>query len=309
MSSEPIDQDTYYVPEQSRLPLFASLGLFLTVFGAANWLNGDDKGPTILLWGGLMFACVLWTWFSTVIKEHRAGMNNAQLQRSYVWGMGWFIFSEFMFFAAFFGALWYVRNLALPWLSGEGAGAATNEFLWAGFEAQWPLMTTPDMVANGDAAAMRGPDQNMSFSTVDSIWSWLPFWNTVILLTSSVTVHFAHSGLKNNNRKAFNRWLGLTVLLGIAFLILQVEEYLEAYNHMGLTLETGIYGSTFFMLTGFHGVHVTLGTFMLLVMFLRSVMKGHFSHDDSFGFEAASWYWHFVDVVWVGLFLFVYILG
>lgn len=306
MSSEPAtDQDNYYVPEQSRLPIFASLGLFLTVFGAANWINGKDIGPTIMFCGGLLFAFVLWTWFATVIKEHRAGMNNAQLQRSYVWGMGWFIFSEFMFFAAFFGALYYIRNLAIPWLS----SGPTEEFLWPGFEAVWPLMTTPDMAANGAAATMTGPEQNMSFGSIDSIWGWLPFWNTVILLTSSVTVHMAHTGLKNNNRKAFNGWLGLTVFLGICFLILQVEEYVEAYNHMGLTLETGVYGSTFFMLTGFHGAHVTLGTFMLLVMFLRSVLKGHFSHDDSFGFEAASWYWHFVDVVWVGLFLFVYIFG
>jgi cytochrome c oxidase subunit 3 len=170
-------------------------------------------------------------------------------------------------------------------------------------------MTTPDMVAHGDAAKVLGPEQSMSYSTVDNIFGWLPFWNTVILLTSSVTVHFAHTSLKNDNRKGFNAWLGLTVLLGIVFLILQVEEYYVAYTQMGLTLESGIYGTTFFMLTGFHGAHVTLGTFMLLVMWLRSVLKGHFKHDDCFGFESASWYWHFVDVVWVGLFLFVYILG
>ncbi len=307
------NEQSYYVPEQSRLPIFASLGLFLTVFGAGNWMNGSDIGPTIFYCGAFLFAAVLWTWFATVIKEHRAGMNNAQLQRSYVWGMGWFIFSEVMFFAAFFGALYYIRNMALPWLSGEGNNAMTNELLWPGFEAQWPLMTTPDMAVNGEAATVTGPEQNMSYSTLAEhgtpLWKWLPFVNTVLLLSSSVTVHMAHVGLKNNNRKAFNRWLGLSVVLGMAFLFFQVEEYLEAYQQMGLTLESGIYGTTFFMLTGFHGAHVTLGTFMLLVMFLRSVLKGHFSHDDCFGFEAASWYWHFVDVVWVGLFIFVYILG
>jgi cytochrome c oxidase subunit 3 len=170
-------------------------------------------------------------------------------------------------------------------------------------------MTTPDMAVNGDAAKVTGPEQSMSYGHVDSLWTWLPFWNTVILMTSSVTVHLAHNGLKDDNRKAFNFWLGLTVALGIIFLVLQVEEYIQAYTKMGLTLDTGIYGTTFFMLTGFHGAHVTLGTFMLLVMFLRSVRKGHFKHDDCFGFEAASWYWHFVDVVWVGLFIFVYILG
>ncbi|TQV70712.1 cytochrome c oxidase subunit 3 [Exilibacterium tricleocarpae] len=302
-------EGTYYVPEQSKLPILASLGLFLTVFGAASWLNGNDSGPTVFFCGGVLFAYVLWVWFSTVISENMAGLNDAQLKRSYVWGMGWFIFSEVMFFAAFFGALWYVRNLALPWLGGEGDGAATNEFLWKGFENTWPLMTTPDMAVNGDAARVTGPEQSMSFSQVDSIWTWLPFWNTVILLTSSVTVHFAHTALKNAKRSAFNSWLGLTVLLGIIFLVLQVWEYIHAYNDLGLTLQSGIYGTTFFMLTGFHGAHVTLGTFMLLVMFLRSVLKGHFKHDDCFGFESASWYWHFVDVVWVGLFIFIYILG
>ena len=302
-------EGTYYVPEQSKLPILASLGLFLTVFGAANWMNGNDSGPTVFFCGSILFAYVLWSWFSTVISENMAGLNDAQLKRSYVWGMGWFIFSEVMFFAAFFGALWYVRNLALPWLGGEGHGAATNEFLWKGFENTWPLMVTPDMAVNGESARVLGPEQNMSYSTVDSIWTWLPFWNTVVLLTSSVTVHFAHTALKNAKRSAFNFWLGLTVALGCLFLVLQVWEYIHAYNDLGLTLDSGIYGTTFFMLTGFHGAHVTLGTLMLLIMFLRSVMKGHFKHDDCFGFESASWYWHFVDVVWVGLFIFVYILG
>jgi cytochrome c oxidase subunit 3 len=122
-------------------------------------------------------------------------------------------------------------------------------------------------------------------------------------------VHFAHSAIKNDKRKAFNTWLGVTVLLGLIFLVLQAWEYHHAYNDLGLTLDSGIYGTTFFMLTGFHGAHVTLGTFMLLVMWLRSVLKGHFKPHDNFGFEAASWYWHFVDVVWVGLFIAVYIFG
>ena len=301
-------EGNYYVPEQSRLPIFASLGLFLTVYGAGNWMNGNDIGPTIFFFGALLFAFVLWTWFSTVIGENIRGMNSDQLKRSYVWGMGWFIFSEVMFFAAFFGALFYIRTLALPWLGGEGERGMANEILWQGFSADWPLMTTPDMAVNGDAAKFVGPDESMSFKHVESLWTWLPFWNTVILLSSSFTVHFAHTALKNANRKGFNLWLGITVLMGISFLFLQVEEYMEAYKHMGLTLHSGIYGTTFFMLTGFHGAHVTLGTFMLLVMLLRSVTKGHFKHDDCFGFEAASWYWHFVDVVWVFLFLFVYIL-
>lgn len=302
-------EGSYYVPEQSKLPIWASFGLFLTVFGAAHWMNGSSYGPWIFFAGGLAFAAVLWNWFSIVISENIAGKNSPQLKRSYVWGMGWFIFSEVMFFAAFFGALFYIRNFALPWLGGEGDTSSTNEFLWPGFAPEWPLMTTPDMAVNGENAVVKGPEQNMTFPGFAAMLGWLPLWNTVILLTSSVTVHFAHSAIKNNNRKAFNNWLGFTVLLGFIFLVLQAWEYHHAYNDLGLTLESGVYGTTFFMLTGFHGAHVTMGTIMLLVMWLRSVLKGHFKPHDNFGFEAASWYWHFVDVVWVGLFFAVYIFG
>jgi len=304
------EYETYYVPEQSKLPIFASLGLFLTVFGLANWLNDiaaekDGSGTTFFLLGLLVFCATLFVWFYQVIDENLKGLNSAQLKRSYVWGMGWFIFSEVMFFAAFFGALWYVRNIALADLS----SGPTGELLWNGFEREWPVMTTPDMAVNGESAQVLGPQQNMSNPGVGNWLSWLPFWNTVILLSSSFTVHFAHTALKNEKKKLFNIWLGVTVLLGIAFVILQAEEYIHAYQHLGLTLNSGVYGNTFFMLTGFHGLHVTLGTFMLLVQWLRSVTKGHFSHHNCFGFEASAWYWHFVDVVWVGLFLFVYILG
>lgn len=300
--------ETYYVPEQSRLPIWASFGLFLTVFGAAHWLSGNPKGPYIFMAGGLVFATVLWNWFAIVINENIAGMNSPQLKRSYVYGMGWFIFSEAMLFTVFFSALFYVRILAVPWLGAEGDGA-DNGLLWPGFSAEWPLLTTPDMAAHGDAASRIGPKESMSFPGWSSLLGWLPMWNTIILLTSSVTVHFAHSALKNKSRKGFNIWLGITVLLGAVFLVLQAEEYIHAYNELGLTLQAGIYGSTFFMLTGFHGAHVTIGTFMLFVMWMRSVIKGHFRPDDSFGFEAASWYWHFVDVVWVGLFFIVYVFG
>lgn len=299
-------EGTYYVPEQSKLPIFASIGLFLTVFGAAGWMNGGS--PTLFIVGFISLSVVLWSWFSIVIKENLMGLNDAQLKRSYVWAMGWFIFSEVMFFAAFFGALYYMRQIALPELGGDNT---TNQILWSGFENVWPLMVTPDMAANGANASVIGPEINMSVTTAESIWTWLPFWNTAALLTSSFTVHFAHTALKNNKKSGlwgFNFWLGFTVALGIIFLCLQAAEYIHVFDY-NLKIHNGAYGTTFFMLTGFHGLHVTMGTFMLLVMLLRSVLKGHFNHDDCFGFEAASWYWHFVDVVWVGLFIFVYILG
>lgn len=301
--------ETYYVPEQTKLPFFASIGLFLTVFGLGNVLNDiqASESTAVSTWmsliGFTLLSFILFQWFSTVIRENHAGLNSDQLKRSYVWGMAWFIFSEVMFFAAFFGALYYVRNFSVPWLGGLGDKGVTGEILWPEFEAAWPLINNPDsQIFTNPHEALNVHEWSVSFFS-----SFLPFWNTVILLTSSVTVHFAHTALKAGNRKGLINWLSLTVALGVLFLILQAMEYIEAYDHYGLTLDSGIYGSTFFLLTGFHGFHVTLGTFMLAVMLARA-LKGHFKPDDHFGFEAASWYWHFVDVVWVGLFIFVYLL-
>jgi cytochrome c oxidase subunit 3 len=315
--------EKYYVPEKSRLAICATIGLVLSIYGAASIMNdmtfGDPEQPTsswtIFLCGLFFFIATLFGWFRTAIKENLAGMNSAQLKKSYVLGMFWFIFSEVMFFLAFFGALFYVRNLVGPWLAGEGEAGRMNGLLWQGFQFSWPLMETPQEAVGGVASqpianngTFPGAETSLSVRDAHAWWAWLPLWNTIILLSSSVTVHIAHLGILNGDRKKFNLWLGITVALGALFLILQVLEYHEAYAEFGLTLKAGIYGSTFFMLTGFHGFHVFMGMTMLLIQWLRSVRGGHFTADDHFGFEASSWYWHFVDVVWVFLFLFVYIL-
>ena len=315
--------ETYYVPEKSKMAVMATIGLVLSIFGAASLMNdmtfgepGADSNSSLILYAGLfVFGATLFTWFRQAIRENIAGMNSAQLKKSYVLGMGWFIFSEVMFFAAFFGALFYVRNLVGPWLAGEGDGGRMNHLLWEGFQFSWPMMQTPQEAVGGASSQLLANNgtftsahKSMAFAEAHAWYAWLPLWNTIILLSSSVTVHIAHMGLLDNNRRKFNLCLGLTVLLGIVFLCLQAAEYYEAYAHFGLTLNSGIYGSTFFMLTGFHGFHVAMGTFMLGVQLYRSLRAGHFTADDHFGFEGSSWYWHFVDVVWVFLFLFVYIL-
>ena len=317
------EYESYYVPDKSKLAICATIGLVLSIFGAASIMNdmtfGDPDETTsswsIFLFGMFFFVATLFSWFRIAIKENLAGMNSAQLKKSYVLGMFWFIFSEVMFFFAFFGALFYVRVLVGPWLAGEGDAGRMNGLLWEGFEFSWPMMQTPQEAVGGAAAqpianngSFTSPETSMSFSEVGAWYMWLPLWNTIILLTSSLTCHIAHMGILDGNKKKFNLWLGITVLLGMIFLVVQFYEYYEAYAHFGLTLNAGIYGSTFFMLTGFHGFHVFMGMTMLLIQFLRSVRGGHFTADDHFGFEASSWYWHFVDVVWVFLFLFVYIL-
>ncbi len=291
------DTPRYYVPHSSAWPIVGSIALFLTAFGAGNFVQqSTDKvatatgsyGVFIFCAGLAMLAFLMIGWFGTVIRESLQGMVSGLLDRSYRQAMAWFILSEVMFFAAFFGALFYARIISVPWLAGQGTNLETHLHLWPDFADIWPLFMTPGGTATEAMAA----------------WG-LPFINTVILVTSSVTVTFAHWALKKNQRRPLQIWLGITVLLGATFLILQVIEYTEAYRELGLTLASGIYGSTFFMLTGFHGAHVTLGTIMLTVMWLRT-LKGHFTPDNHFAFEAASWYWHFVDVVWLFLFTFVY---
>ena len=306
MTAKTDTHQKYYVPEESRIPIVFAFAALLAGFGAANAVAG--YGTTMLYVGLVAVIFTLAFWWSTVTKESQAGLDTPQLNNAYVYGMAWFIFSEVMFFFAFFGALFYIRSFAVPWLGGEGAKGIAGELLWPEFEATWPPMITPEQSLLGENAAVKGPDENMYLHSLRDIGSWLPLWNTVVLLSSSGTVHIAHMALKENSRKRFNFWLGVTVTLAFIFVILQAVEYYEAYSHLGLTLDSGVYGTTFFMLTGFHGMHVLIGGIFLLTQLVRSSGYKHFSDKEHFGFEAASWYWHFVDVVWVCLFLFVYIL-
>jgi cytochrome c oxidase subunit III len=286
------DLKQYYIPHQSPWPIVGSMALFTIMLGAIAYLNDWTDG-LVFLPGALLFALMFFGWFSVVIDENQHGVYNLQVDRSFRMGMMWFIFSEVMFFGAFFGALFYARVLAVPWLGGEGVKVFTNYILWPHFEAGWPT--------NGPGHV--GGLANGSFSPMPAIP--IPAINTAILLTSGVTVTIAHHALRANQRGRLALFLALTFLLGFTFVSLQVHEYGEAYGDMGLRLSTGIYGSTFFMLTGFHGLHVTIGAIMLLVIWLR-VLRGHFTPQRHFAFEAVAWYWHFVDVVWLGLFIFVY---
>jgi len=282
---------SYFIPEPSKWPLVGTIALLTTAIGAATSLHGG--APNIVMGVGfLLIIYLLFGWFSSVIDESMKGSYNEQVDRSFRLGMMWFIFSEVMFFAAFFGALFYARTFSVPWLGGSSNNLMTHELLWPAFEAIWPVLTNPDN------SAFTAPNQAMAPTG-------LPAINTAILLASSITVTWAHHALRSNNRTQLIIGLTTTVILGFIFLFLQAEEYIVAYREMGLTLASGIYGSTFFMLTGFHGFHVTMGATMLTVILIRCI-KGHFTADNHFAFEAVAWYWHFVDVVWLGLYIFVY---
>lgn len=291
-------EQSYYIPEPSRWPLIAVTGAFLTVFGVALWVNSVGAGPWLVLTGAVVIAYLFFGWFGDVIDESMSGKYGEQVDASFRQGMVWFIISELFFFVSFFGTLYYLRNIAVPNLGGEGH-LGTSNILWEGFKSSWPLVEQLPQQFNDSVTDKFVPAREAMGA------GGVPAINTAILLSSGVTITWAHWGLKKDNQKQLVLGLALTIALGILFLSLQAYEYGHAYKELQLTLKSGVYGSTFYMLTGFHGLHVTIGTIMLIVILLRS-MKGHFSSHNHFAFEAVAWYWHFVDVVWLALFIFVY---
>ncbi len=281
----------YYVPAPSHWPLVGSIGLTTTLVGAASWLHSDWYGVYIFIIGFGILSLMLFGWFGQVIYENGKGLYDLQVDKSFRWAMCWFIFSEVCFFGAFFGALFFTRYWSIPILGGL-MHPITHYTLWPTFKATWPVLLNPNnQIYTGAFVAM-------------DAWG-LAAINTLVLLTSGITVTWAHWALKFNKRKQLIIGLFCTVSLGLIFLFLQAHEYYDAYTQMNLTLDAGIYGTTFFMLTGFHGLHVTIGTIMLIVILMRCIY-GHFTPERHFAFEAVAWYWHFVDVVWLFLFVFVY---
>jgi cytochrome c oxidase subunit 3 len=280
----------YFVPEPSRHPVMASIGLFFLILGAGQWINGHEWGKYSLFFGLTWWLVVLYQWFSQSVSESESGLYGRKIDLSFRWSMSWFIFSEVMFFGAFFSALWWARAHSVPAL-----GSLENALLWPDFKAVWPSLSA------GATTSPAGTIQ--AFTTMTPFW--LPTINTALLLTSGVTLTIAHHALLANQRSKTIAFMWLTVILGVVFLIVQGYEYYHAYAEMNLTLASGVYGSTFFLLTGFHGFHVFIGMLMLLFITLR-LMKGHFNADKHFGFEGAAWYWHFVDVVWLGLYILIY---
>ena len=283
MSSQQAKAPYYFVPSPSRWPVLAGASLLLTMAGASAWVNGVSWGPYVNILGILCLLVVLYNWFGDTISESQGGLYNNRVDVSYRWSMSWFIFSEVMFFAGFFGALFYARSVSLPWLSD-----IDSKILWPDFNGIWG---------------------NTPAGTIEAFGKMTPFpiptINTALLLTSGVTLTIAHHALRAGHRAKTAFWLFLTIALGATFMGFQAYEYIHAYHELNLKLTSGIYGSTFFMLTGFHGFHVTMGAIMLSVVLVR-VLRGHFTPEHHFAFEGAAWYWHFVDVVWLGLYVVVY---
>ncbi len=284
MSAQHVNAPYYFVPGPSKWPLAAGISMLVVMLGASGWVNDAAWGPYANIIGLVGFLCILYKWFGDAIRESEGGLYSKRIDVSFRWSMSWFIFSEVMFFGAFFGALFYARSISMPWLAD-----LDHKILWPDFAAHWGNV--------GPAGTVE------SFATMGPFW--IPTINTALLLLSGVTLTISHHAIRENHRAKTAFWLGATILLGAVFMCFQVYEYMHAYSELNLKLTSGIYGSTFFLLTGFHGFHVTMGAIMLSVVLYR-VLKGHFTPENHFAFEGAAWYWHFVDVVWLGLYVVVY---
>jgi cytochrome c oxidase subunit 3 len=280
----------YFVPGPSSHPVMSAIGLFFVILGAGQWINGHDWGKYSLAFGLVWWLATLWRWFADSIRESEGGLYSDRIDVSYRWSMAWFIFSEVMFFGAFFTALWWARAHSMPQLADP-----IHDILWPNFQAIWPSQ------AAGVTGSPAGTVE--AFQTMGPFW--LPTINTALLLTSGVTLTIAHHALQAGQRAKTISFMWMTVVLGVVFLFVQGYEYAHAWGDLNLTMASGMYGSTFYMLTGFHGFHVFVGMLMLLFITLR-LQKGHFTKERHFGFEGAAWYWHFVDVVWLGLYILVY---
>jgi cytochrome c oxidase subunit 3 len=284
MATDAVKHD-YHLVNPSIWPLVGSISGVLWAIGLVTWMKGMFGLPAGTWWlFAVGMAGILYTmfgWWSDVVRESRGGDHTPVVSIGLRYGMILFIASEVMFFVAWF---WVFFEMALFHEVRTLSALEEVRTAWA----MWPP------------------------AGVETLDPWhLPLVNTLTLLTSGTTVTWAHHALQSGDRKGAKIALTLTILLGMMFTGIQAYEYAEILHaNMFFNEEafaSGLYGSSFFMATGFHGFHVLIGTLFLIVCLCR-LLAGHFTPQKHFGFEAAAWYWHFVDVVWLFLFAFIYVI-
>ncbi len=294
----------YHLVDPSPWPLLMSFGAFLMAVGGIIWMRsmggGEGlfgvKGSSVFFLGVATVLAIFFFWWRDVVREAHKGDHTPVVQLHLRYGMILFIATEVMFFVAWFWAYFDVALFPssvspLPILMPDGSISPSDTSMIGLVErneligGQWP------------------PVPSDAFHATFDPWG-LPLVNTLVLLLSGTTITWAHHALLQDDRKGLVWGLALTVALGILFTLLQAYEY----GHAAFNYSGHIYGATFFMATGFHGFHIIIGTVFLTVCLLRA-LKGHFTPKQHFGFEAAAWYWHFVDVVWLFLFACIYVWG
>ena len=266
----------YHILPPSIWPFAGALSGFIMLFGAVMWMK--DITPYLFFIGLIGVLYVMWAWWAEVIVESHQGDHTPVVQIGLRYGVIMFIASEVMFFSAWF---WSFFKHAIYPMADVADKAAARVAAADGFDGAWPP------------------------SGIETFDPWhLPLINTLILLTSGCAATWAHHAVQEDDRDGLKWGLLIAVLLGVLFTITQAYEY----SHAAFSFDGNIYGANFFMATGFHGFHVIVGTIFLAVCYFRA-LKGHFTPERHIGFEAAAWYWHFVDVVWLFLFMAVYIWG
>jgi cytochrome c oxidase subunit III len=299
----------YHLVNPSPWPVVGSVAAFCTAVGLIIWMRSMGtgaglfgvRGPGVFAIGFFAILLTMIFWWRDVIKEANGGDHTPVVQLHLRYGMILFIASEVMFFLAWFWAYFdaslFPNDIDTLANVNEAVGMVQRNALLGG---QWPPVPVEGTEATLPSTG--APIGGYFKGTFDP-WG-IPLVNTLILLSSGCTVTWAHHSLLKNDRRGLVIGLVLTVILGMIFTALQAYEY----HHAAFSYGGHIYGSTFFMATGFHGAHVIIGTIFLLVCLLRAI-AGHFTPQQHFGFEAAAWYWHFVDVVWLFLFACIYVWG
>lgn len=279
MATEAHSNHPYYVPRPSAYPVVLNAGLFFLSLGFVLKINALAFGTGFMLAGALLATYAAVAWLGKIIGENESGKYHPWENRSFRIGMAYFIAAELLFFATFLAALMYIRVFSLPHLH-------SADLLWPGFEGKWP--------SSGPAG-----------KTFTPLNAWgIPAANTLLLLFSAASLAWSRAGLLRGNRGQMTSGLMLTLVLGAVFLVQMFLESGHAASELGITISTGSYGAMFYMLTGFHGLHLLIGLVMLLVILFRG-FHGHFNPASYFGFEAVGWFWNFV-VVAPGLLVFIY---
>jgi cytochrome c oxidase subunit 3 len=268
----------YHILPPDQWPLIGSFSALALTGGGVMWMHDNPYGKFVFLLGLLGVLVTMFSWWGNVIREGKAGDHTPVVQLHLRYGMILFIASEVMFFVAWFWAFFSAALFPAPLEIVDGAANLVTD---GSLVAQWPP---------------KGIEVLDPFG--------FPLLNTFILLCSGTTVTWAHHALIHGDREGLKRGLWCTILLGLLFTSIQAYEYAQA----PFAFKGNMYGATFFMATGFHGAHVIIGTIFLIVCLVRSY-KGDFTPKQHFGFEAAAWYWHFVDVVWLFLFVSIYVWG
>ncbi len=292
--SHPDEHGSYYVPEYSWWPILAAVGLFLLGLGSIEYFGDGTLGPKLLISGVSILLLVMVCWLAAVMKESRKGLYDAQMHRTFRWGMAWFIFTDIMLFVGLLGALWYYRIFTFPQLAGthHAFELLTHYVLWPDFRSDWPLLVNPD------PSQFNGPEQGLAFG-------WKNIITTLVMLCSGLTLVLANIGFRTQRKALLNTGLIATFLLISMFFILKIDAIAMAIHQLGITLDSGIYGSIVMFLFVIYLIQVFVAIILLSVVVIRGLL-GHFSLQNDFSIRAFSWFWFFMIIVWLAIFFSVY---